>query len=315
MVMSTPGGCHTPLPDNILFFPHAHHTYSRIDYLIVNITFIPSIVSTQYTPITISDHSTLILDLHFDLKPKGFKFWRLDPILLAEVDFCKYVSIKIFLDTNRNETSASLLWETLKADVRGKIISFTSHANRARKARRAELERAIADLDNLLSTYQLSDLHKERMVLHTELDLLLTKEAEQLLLRALGSMYEHGDKTSHLLAHQLKSRMASNQITQIRYETGSLTSDPEKINNTFRKFYSQLYKSEFSNDEAQFIQFFEKLVMPKISDNDHEMLDFPLQLSEIKEAIQLMNNGKSPGPNGYPVEFYKKFSDQLFNHL
>lgn len=48
------------------FFPHAHRTYSRIDYLIVNKTFIPSIVSTQYTPITVSDHSTLILDLHFD---------------------------------------------------------------------------------------------------------------------------------------------------------------------------------------------------------------------------------------------------------
>lgn len=106
------------------------------------------------------------------------------------------------------------------------------------------------------------------MVLHTELDLLLTKEAEQLVLRARGSMYEHGDKASRLLAHQLKARMASNQITQIRDETGSLTSDPEKINFTVRKFYSQLYKSDCSNDEAQFIQFFEKLVMPKISDND-----------------------------------------------
>lgn len=115
--------------------------------------------------------------------------------------------------------------------------------------------------------------------------------------------------------------MASNQISQIKDETGSLTSDPETINGIFRKFYSQLYKSECSYDEAQLSQFFEKLTMPKISYCDREMLNAPLQLSEIKEAIQLMNNGKSPGPDGYPVEFYKKFSDQLaplllemFNH-
>lgn len=50
---------------------------------------------------------------------------------------------------------------------------------------------------------QSPDLHKERMVLHTELNLLLTKElnkAEQKLLNAWRCMYEHGDKASHVLA-------------------------------------------------------------------------------------------------------------------
>lgn len=170
-----------------------------------------------------------------------------------------------------------------------------------------ELEKAIADLDISLSTNQSPDLYKERMVLHAELNLLLTKEAEQNLLCAQGYMYEHGDKASRLLAHQLKAKMASNQISQIKDETGSLTSDPETINGIFRKFYSQLYKSECSYDEAQLSQFFEKLTMPKISYCDREMLNAPLQLSEIKEAIQLMNNGKSPGPDGYPVEFIRNF--------
>ena len=196
--------------------------------------------------------------------------------MLAEVDFCKYLSatIKLFLDTNQNdETSPSLLWETLKAFVRGKIISFTAYADRARKTQRVELERAIEDLDVSLSTNQSPDLHKERMVLHTELDLLLTREAESKLLRARGYMYEHGDKASRLLAHQLRAKMASNQITQIRDDSGSLTSDPEMINDTFRKFCSQLYKSECSYDEAQLSQFFERLAMPKIPDSDREMLN------------------------------------------
>ena len=47
-----------------------------------------------------------------------------------------------------------------------------------------------------------------------ELDLLLTSEAEQLLLRSRRLVYEHGDKAGRLLAQQLKAKTASNQITQ-----------------------------------------------------------------------------------------------------
>ena len=67
-----------------------------------------------------------------------------------------------------------------------------------------------------------------------------------------------------------------------------------------------------------------KLDLPKVSPENNLKLDGALTLSEIKEAIQAiqsMNSGKSPGPDGYPVDFYKKFSDQLaplllemFNH-
>lgn len=133
-----------------------------------------------------------------------------------------------------NETSPSILWDTLKAYTRGKIISFTSHANKLQRSRQKELEEAIADLDNSLSSTDTPDLYRERIRLHTELDLLLTTEAEQRLLRSQGLVYKHGDKAGRLLAHQLKAKTASNQITQITDESGSITSDPDKINNTFK---------------------------------------------------------------------------------
>ena len=49
--------------------------------------------------------------------------------------------------------------------------------------------------------------------------------------------------------------------------------------------------------------------MPKISLEDQQLLDNPLK--EITEAIRSMHNGKSPGPDRFPVEFYKKFSKKL----
>lgn len=79
-----------------------------------------------------------------------------------------------------------------------------------------ELEKLIADLDRSLAVTNTPDLYKERLRLKTELDLLLSTEAERLLLRSHGSLYKHGDKAGRLLAHQLKARQASNQIIQIR---------------------------------------------------------------------------------------------------
>jgi len=77
--------------------------------------------------------------------------------------------------------------DTLKAFLRGKIISYTSHANKQHKKRKKDLENSIADLDRSLSVTNTPDLYKERLRLKTELDLLLSKEAQRLLLRSHGS--------------------------------------------------------------------------------------------------------------------------------
>ncbi len=261
-----------------------------------------------------SDHSSVILDLHFELKHKSFRSWRLDPLLRSDTAFCKHISdaIDFFLETNRSEdTSPTLLWETLKAFIRGKIISYTAHTNRCHRAWHKELEDALANIDTQHSANQSPDLYKGRLKLQTELDLLSTREAEQLLLHSRDMFYESGDRAGHLLAQQLKSRNASNQIAQIRNNTGMITSDPGEINDTFREFYSQLYTSESPDDGAHLSQFFAKLDMPKISLEDQQSHDSPLQLSEITAAIRSMHNGKSPGPDGFPVEFHKNFLDKL----
>ena len=60
-------------------------------------------------------------------------------------------------------------------------------------------------------------------------------------MRSRGSHYEHGEKAGRLLAHQLKSKSASQSISQIEETTGEITTDPLKINDTFKKYYFDLY--------------------------------------------------------------------------
>ena len=199
-------------------------------------------------------------------------------------------------------------------------MSFSTSRNKARKQREQELINSIRDIDHQYSTAPTPELYKDRIALKTQYDLLSTQNTERHLLWSRGHYYEHGDKAGRLLAYQLKCRSASRMIPQI-HNGSQLTIDPIEINNTFKAFYTNLYTSEFPLDSSNMLQFLNYLDIPKVDVDVKTELDKPLQLQEIFDSIQKMQSGKTPGPDGYPVEFYKKFSSQLapilldmFNH-
>lgn len=296
------------------FFSNVHHTYSRIDYFFIDRKLLRSVETITYSAIVESDHAPILMDLHFHKNYSSRPQWRFNTTLLSDNSFCSLISIAIttFLETNKTESvSPSLLWETLKAYLRGEIIAYSSHRNRERKRQKQELIDAIFELDRKYSTSPNPLLHKERISLQTQYNLISTSETERLIMKSRGLYYEHGEKSGRLLAHQLKSKSAAQIISEIEDIRGSATTDPLKINDIFRDFYSDLYKSESLKNTSLFQIFFKNLKVPTLSSNQKEYLDEPLELREVSAAISAMQNGKSPGPDGFPIDFYKKFSDQL----
>lgn len=57
------------------FFSHVHHTFTRIDYFLVDNRFLPSVSSCSYEAIVISDHSPVTMNVQLRggpmLKPHG----------------------------------------------------------------------------------------------------------------------------------------------------------------------------------------------------------------------------------------------------
>lgn len=48
--------------------------------------------------------------------------------------------------------------------------------------------------------------------------------------------------------------------------------------------------------------------MPFLDEADKSALEGIITLSEIDSAILKMKPGKAPGPDGYPIEFFKRFA-------
>lgn len=53
------------------------------------------------------------------------------------------------------------------------------------------------------------------------------------------------------------------------------------------------------------------LDLPTISEAARGKLEQLIVVGEIDQALKGMKSGKAPGPNGFPIEFYKKFSAKL----
>lgn len=104
-------------------------------------------------------------------------------------------------------------------------------------------------------------------------------------------------------------------ILSIKSNLDDLTCDPLEINEHFRTFYKHLYKSECKTNEAIQNDFLDKLQFQKLSEKDKEIIDRPLAITDIMEAIGNLNSGRAPGPHGLPVEFYKKCKNKLAQPL
>ena len=134
-----------PTDRDYSFFSSVHKSYSRIDYFLLDSKLISAAESVTYHPILITDHSPVSMVLKLDNMSTGRRPWRLDAYLLKDETFCQYLKeqIAFFLGTNdTGDVDDSTLWESLKAVIRGYMISYTSERKKRANTRMREIKKS-----------------------------------------------------------------------------------------------------------------------------------------------------------------------------
>ena len=86
------------------------------------------------------------------------------------------------------------------------------------------------------------------------------------------------------------------------------------ILNELKRFYMKLYKSNH-NASSSFHNPFLQGNFKTLSEDEKEICEGSIMENEIKVVLKNMANGKSPGSDGYPAEFYKFFWLDLGEYL
>lgn len=307
-----------PTARDFTFYSHPHKSYSRIDYFFVPPQVVGLMNMCTIGSIHISDHSPVYIDVRLAEPGVSSQRWRFPSYLLGDKAFIEKINLDmgLFFETNDDgETNPELLWETAKAFLRGSIISYTSSKKKQLSLKQQELEHKLHTAENVHKNNPTKVNLMKAQAIRAALNSLMTDKASRSLFYQKQRLYEFGNKPSKYLARLINQRQTLNTIAAIKDINGKRILDNRGINSVFASFYKTLYTSDKTCTTEKLDEFFSKLNLPTLTDVQQNSLGEAIREEEILEAITLMKGGKSPGPDGFPAEWYKAFKEKLTPYL
>lgn len=223
--------------------------------------------TVTYQPIVISDHAPLAMVLTMGEVRAGRNQWRLDPTLLSDDQFTDFLQEQIshfITDDDTGDVNNSILWETLKAVIRGHVIAYVS-SKRTEGSRLKYIEHELS-LQEDFYKHNPNDATLETLTnLKYEYNTILSQRVGLLLAKTQQNYFELGDKPHRLLARQLRHSQATRTIHKISDHQDHPTTDPVKINKAFASFYEDMHQSKvISADSQKMKDFLESSQLPTL---------------------------------------------------
>ena len=90
---------------------------------------------------------------------------------------------------------------------------------------------------------------------------------------------------------------------------GEIATNTKELSMIFKTYYEQLYANQLGNLE-EMGAFLENHKLPKLEQEEIENVNRPITREEIEAVIKNLPRHKSPGPDGFPGEFYQTFKEE-----
>ena len=123
-------------------------------------------------------------------------------------------------------------------------------------------------------------------------------------------------KNSSFFLQLEKKNYVNKHITQLNVE-GINIDNPKQILKEQKKFYETLYSEKDVTDETEenMNHLISMVNTPKLTENQKEHCELKVSIHECAKALKELKNGKSPGIDGIPADFYKFFWLDVQNYV
>ena len=122
--------------------------------------------------------------------------------------------------------------------------------------------------------------------------------------------FEKINKINKPLARLLQKKREKNQINKTRNEKGEVTTGNAELQRIITDYYEQLHGNKMDNLE-EMNRFLEMFKGPRLNQEEIEIMNNPITITEIEAVIKTPPKNKSLGPDGFTGEFYETFKEEL----
>uniref|UniRef100_A0A803TMB0 Reverse transcriptase domain-containing protein n=1 Tax=Anolis carolinensis TaxID=28377 RepID=A0A803TMB0_ANOCA len=296
------------------FYSDRHKTWARIDMIWLSNSLCTRIEEVKIQPRDKSDHCPIIISIN---KRRNRYKWRMDENLLkleVDIDKNKKLAKEFFEFNNKPDIKEQIMWDAFKAVMRGHLIQQKVEKNRKKYKEIEDIMKVIGGLEDQLKKQPLdTDKIKELNFWKSKKTTLELENMANQLKYIKQHNFENANKPGIWLARKLRKKKQQQYITKITREGKTYVTD-EEILEVSREFFEELYKKEEVNPD-NISQYLGELQLPKITEQQRESLNREITIEEIRKTLKTMKPNKAPGPDGFPVCFYKTLQEESILHL
>jgi len=224
-----------------------------------------------------------------------------------------YESISALIEKYKDVTDLGLKWDVIKMEIRSFTVQYSKRRARSEKDKENQLLIKLNDLqEKLCSSRNDLNLLNDYYTLTAKLEKLLNRKIKGMILRSKARWYENGEKNSKYFLNLEKRNFLRKKISKLKLSNGEETDDAKTILEEEKTFYKSLYSTRNVNlNNSEFDAFFNNNLLIPLNEEQSKKCEGVLTEQECYQALKDMDNGKTPGSDGFTCEFYKFFWDYV----
>ena len=259
-----------------------------------------------------TDHSLILLQLQPNQSTRrGPGFWKFNASLLKDEIYIDYIKeiINQLRDDYKTENNKGLKWDLIKSEIRQRTITYSKTQSRLKRDYEDYLKTQYNELAEKFEIENSSDLFDEIERTKLEIEEINKAKTKGVMVRA-KAMELDAEKDASYFTKVEKKNYKLSHIQKLENDNGKTITDEKEILKEIKSFYEKLYSEDQTLGE-DFDNYFLNDNIPKLNDELLELCENELTIDECTKMLYKMKNGKTPGSDGFTVEFYKIFWNSI----
>lgn len=287
------------------WFQHKPPIQCRLDYWLISSELLNVVDHTQIKPGFKTDHSLIKLIIKLSKLDKGRGLWKFNCSLLHDTKYVDMIRELIIIENNNTQDviDKGFKWDYIKMRIRSETILYSSTKKKLEQKHEEDLKCQLEKLHHAYSDNPSEELYENLTSVENDIEKLIYKKMQGSMLRSKCDWVELGEKNSKFFLNLERKNSDSKLICQLEKNETVLQSQQE-ISYEIEDYYSTLYseipiREDLLNDL--------NLDIPKLDESDLALTEGLITEKECLNALKDMDNGKNPGLDGFPADFYKFF--------